>query len=336
MKLTMDLGPRSYDIIIKRGALGRVGMLANLTGRVLLVTDEGIPAKYVRRVLAQCGQGQVVALKAGHLHKSMEAWHQVLAQLQAGGFCRGDMVVTLGGGTVSNVGGFAAACYQRGTPVCHLPTTTAGQLGAAVGGRTGIDVAGGIGNVGAFYQPQLVAVDPELLSTLPARHRASGLVQAVKTGLVASRELYEALEAGDGAAAIERVIYLCLRAKKTLVEQDEQNQRGQRLLDFGATVGLALQQVAGGEGGLLPGECAALGMLPMIESRTLLRRTRALLKKLGLPLRAGCDKPALLEAIRAGCGAGGLFQVVRVKQPGQGYIETMDYEELRLLVDPEG
>lgn len=330
MKLTMELGARSHDIIIKRGSLGRAGMLANLTGRVLLVTDDGVPAAYVNQVRQQCGRPEVLVLRRGEQNKTPAAWLLVLERLQALGFGQSDMVAAVGGGMVGDIAGFAAACFAYGMPWCHFPTTTLAQVDAAIGGRTGFELADSFGNIGAYHQPIIVIIDPDTLATLPPRHHASGLAEALKTGLVGSGELFEALENGPPAAAIERVVYLSVRCKKSYVEQDETGRGVRRLLDFGYTLGLGIKAQLGGT--LLHGECIALGMLPMLESRTLRRRVKAAMKKLGLPLCAAVDNEKLLAHVQK-TATGGACRVVRVKKPGQGYLDTVSLEELRLLLD---
>ena len=133
MKLTMRLGPRSYDIILSRGALGRLGQLANLMNRrVLVVTDDGVPAQHADTVLAQCTQGWKLVLPQGEASKSFAGLERITRALLEQGFTRGDVVVAVGGGVVGDLAGFAAAVYMRGIAFINCPTTTLSQIDSSI------------------------------------------------------------------------------------------------------------------------------------------------------------------------------------------------------------
>ena len=284
MKLTMRLGVRSYDIIIKQGGLSRVGQLINLNRRVLVVSDTGVPEAYLKTVLAQCREGVPVVLPQGEGTKSLECFGQLLTVMLEHGFTRGDAVLALGGGVVGDLAGFAAASYMRGVTFINCPTTTLSQIDSSIGGKTAINLAGTKNTVGAFYQPSLVVADPDTLKSLPERHFINGLAEAVKAGLIADEGLFELFETEDAHEKIEEIVYRSLVMKKNVVERDEREAGLRATLNFGHTLGHAIES-ANHLGGLYHGECVALGMLPMIEDASLRRRTRAVYKKLGLPSR---------------------------------------------------
>lgn len=332
MKLTVNLGPRSYPIVIRRGALEKAGLLANLNRKVMVVSDDGVPERYVKTLLRQCGEGHLCVLPQGEASKSPAAWQTVLQRMLAAGFGRADAVAAVGGGMAGDLAGFAAACYMRGVAFFQFPTTTLAQIDSSIGGKTALNLGGAKNVVGAFHQPSLVVADPDTLATLPPRHRANGLAEALKTALIGSGELMGIMEREDTEANIERILYLCLEYKKGVVERDETEQGERRLLNFGHTIGHGIE-AACGLAGLLHGECVALGMLPMIENRVLRRRTRSVMQKLGLPLSAPCTAADILRAIPADKKRqGGSYTVVRVKAPGHGYTEQADFEEIELLV----
>ena len=197
MKLTMRLGVRSYDIIIKQGGLSRVGQLINLNRRVLVVSDTGVPEAYLKTVLAQCREGVPVVLPQGEGTKSLECFGQLLTVMLEHGFTRGDAVLALGGGVVGDLAGFAAASYMRGVTFINCPTTTLSQIDSSIGGKTAINLAGTKNTVGVFYQPSLVVADPDTLKSLPERHFINGLAEAVKAGLIADEGLFELFETED-------------------------------------------------------------------------------------------------------------------------------------------
>lgn len=324
-KLTMNLGPRSYDIILKRGALENLYQFARLDRRVAIVTDSGVPEAYARRVADQCQDARIITVPQGETSKSLKILETVLRQMLDFGMGRGDLVVAVGGGVVGDLAGFAASIYMRGVDFINCPTTTLSMIDSSIGGKTAVDLGDTKNIVGTFWQPKLVIVDPDTLSTLPQRHFVNGLAEAVKAALLADPELFSIFEQGDVDARIDEIIYRCLRFKKNIVEQDETEQGMRKALNFGHTLGHGIEAVRGIKGrrttGLYHGECVALGMLPMIESKTLQKRVRAVYRRLGLPLRASYDKQKVLAEMlhdkKAQAG-----QITLIKVPGLGCWRT--------------
>lgn len=324
-KLTMNLGPRSYDIILKRGALENLYQFARLDRRVAIVTDSGVPEAYARRVADQCRDAHIITVPQGEASKSLKILETVLRQMLDFGMGRGDLVVAVGGGVVGDLAGFAASIYMRGVDFINCPTTTLSMIDSSIGGKTAVDLGDTKNIVGTFWQPKLVIVDPDTLSTLPQRHFVNGLAEAVKAALLADPELFSIFEQGDVDARIDEIIYRCLRFKKNIVEQDETEQGMRKALNFGHTLGHGIEAVRGIKGrrttGLYHGECVALGMLPMIESKTLQKRVRAVYRRLGLPLRASYDKQKVLAEMlhdkKAQAG-----QITLIKVPGLGCWRT--------------
>ena len=322
MKMTMNLGTRSYDIILKRGCLSNLHQFTDLTHRrVFVLTDSGVPAEYARTVAAQCANGTVYTIPQGEGSKCLKVYGQVLTAMLEFGMDRKDLLVAVGGGVVGDLGGFCAASYMRGIDFVNCPTTTLAQIDSSIGGKTAIDLGSAKNIVGAFWQPQVVLVDPDTLATLPRRQYINGLAEAVKSGLIADPELFGIFETGDVDKDIETIIYRSLLVKKKIVEQDERESGARKALNFGHTIGHGIEAVKGVRGrrtnGLYHGECVALGMLPMIEDRSLQKRTRAVLRKLGLPVRTGVDKHKVLEYMRHDKKSGGKsITVIRV--PGLG------------------
>ena len=324
-KLTMNLGPRSYDIILKRGALENLYQFARLDRRVAIVTDSGVPEAYARRVADQCRDARIITVPQGEASKSLKILETVLRQMLDFGMGRGDLVVAVGGGVVGDLAGFAASIYMRGVDFINCPTTTLSMIDSSIGGKTAVDLGDTKNIVGTFWQPKLVIVDPDTLSTLPQRHFVNGLAEAVKAALLADPELFSIFEQGDVDARIDEIIYRCLRFKKNIVEQDETEQGMRKALNFGHTLGHGIEAVRGIKGrrttGLYHGECVALGMLPMIESKTLQKRVRAVYRRLGLPLRASYDKQKVLaEMLHDNKAQAG--QITLIKVPGLGCWRT--------------
>ena len=204
-KLTMNLGERSYDIIVKRGSLENLYQFARLDRRVAVVTDSGVPAQYAQMVADQCKDATIITVPQGEASKSFKILETVLRQMLDFGMGRGDLVVAVGGGVVGDLAGFAASIYMRGIDFINCPTTTLSMIDSSIGGKTAVDLGDTKNIVGAFWQPKLVIVDPDTLSTLPRRHFINGLAEAVKAGLLADPELFSIFEKEDEKKTIEIV-----------------------------------------------------------------------------------------------------------------------------------
>ncbi len=341
MKMTMNLGTRSYDIILKRGCLSNLHQFADLTHRrVFVLTDSGVPAEYAKTVADQCANGIVYTIPQGEGSKCLKVYGQVLNAMLEFGMDRRDLLVAVGGGVVGDLGGVCAASYMRGIDFVNCPTTTLAQIDSSIGGKTAIDLGSAKNIVGAFWQPQVVLVDPDTLATLPRRQYINGLAEAVKAGLIADPELFGIFENGDVDKEIETIIYRSLLVKKKIVEQDERESGARKALNFGHTIGHGIEAVKGVRGrrtnGLYHGECVALGMLPMIEDKSLQKRTRAVLRKLGLPVRTGVDKHKVLEYMRHDKKSGGKsITVIRVPGLGCWRADTLPMTQLPALLGLE-
>lgn len=322
MKLTMNLGDRSYDIIMKRGCLANLYQFTNVVNRrVFILTDSGVPRQYAETVLSQCPNGTIFTVPQGEASKSLRTYGQVLQAMLDFSMTRRDLLVAVGGGVIGDLGGFCAASYMRGIDFVNCPTTTLSQIDSSIGGKTAIDLGETKNIVGAFWQPRVVLVDFDTLTTLPHRHFVNGLAEAVKMGLIADAELFGLFECENPEENIERIIYRSLRVKKNVVENDEREQGMRACLNFGHTIGHGIEAVKGIRGrrtnGLYHGECVALGMLPMIEDKALLKRVRAVYRTLGLPTRTGVDRHRVLGYMQHDKkSGGGSITVIRV--PGLG------------------
>lgn len=328
MTLTMDLGPHSYDIVIERGCLERAGELLELDRRVLIVTDEGVPAQYARALAAQCRAAYIECVPRGEDSKSFPVLERLLTAMLRAGFGRGDCVCAVGGGMAGDLAGFAAACYMRGVDFYNIPTTMLSQVDSSIGGKTAVNLDGIKNAVGAFYQPKKVLVDAATLDTLPPRQVSAGLAEAVKAGLIADAALFEMFETG-AAGNIERVVAASLRMKKAVVERDEKEQGLRKILNFGHTIGHGIESVTG----LLHGECVALGMIPLCAP-SVRARLLPVLERLGLPTSVKADPEqvyrAMLHDKKAG---GGLITVIGVEQVGVCRLESVTPAALRPLID---
>ena len=326
MVLHLDLPQNGYDIILERGALSRVGELLKLDRRVLIVTDEGVPAEYAERVASQCRFPVIVTVPMGEGSKSFPVLEQLCRRMLAEGFSRSDCVVAVGGGVVGDLAGFAAASFMRGIDFYNIPTTVLSQVDSSIGGKVAINLDKIKNIVGAFHQPRCVVIDPEVLKTLPQRQIANGLSEAVKMSLTSDAELFAIFEAGRAEDEIDLVIERSLRVKKYMVEQDERESGLRRILNFGHTLGHGIE-AAEDLHGLYHGECVALGMIPMC-SPDVRARLLPVLQSLGLPTEMGQDLEVVLEhASHDKKCEGGDISVIRVESVGTFEMKRMPMED---------
>ena len=330
--LHMALGADSYDILLQRGLLAQAGTLLNLGRKVLVVTDSGVPAQYAAQLAAQCAAPVLVTVQQGESAKSFDGLQTLLGAMLDAGFHRSDCVVAVGGGVVGDLAGFAAATYMRGVDFYNIPTTSLSQVDSSIGGKTAINFNGVKNIVGAFYQPRRVLVDPDLLATLPPRQLAAGFAEAIKAGMIADEALLALFETGAAEARLEEVLLRALRVKKDVVEQDEKEASLRRILNFGHTLGHGIESVYG-LGGLLHGECVALGMLPMCKTPALRQRLSSVLARYHLPTHAAFDPDLVFAAV---ChdkkGAGSKTAIVEVETAGHALVRTVENETLHQLL----
>ena len=278
-ELYVDLPGRGYEVVLSRGGLHHAGELCDLDRRVLVVTDSGVPGQYAKTVMAQCQEPTLAILPAGEASKTLASYEKLLRILLERGFTRGDCVVAVGGGVVGDLAGFAASTYLRGIGFYNMPTTLLSAVDASVGGKNGIDFLGVKNQVGVFRQPDKVLIDPDTFSTLPERQISAGMAEVIKMAATSDPALFSLCERAT-VADLPAIIRAAVAIKRDVVEADEREGGLRRVLNFGHTVGHAIESLAGGR--LLHGECVALGMLPMCAPAVRERLT-ALYGRYGLP-----------------------------------------------------
>jgi 3-dehydroquinate synthase len=271
--VTVDLGRRSYDILIGRGVVDRAGaeIAARLPdARAAVVTDETVARLHLEALtlsLAAAGIEHVtITVPAGEETKSLAGFGKVTDALLAAHIERNDIVIALGGGVVGDLAGFAAAVVLRGVRVVQIPTTLLAQVDASVGGKTGINTPRGKNLVGAFHQPSLVLADSGILDSLPPRIFNAGYAEVAKYGLIGDAKFFAWLEANWRAIAAgwperEQAIAVSCRAKAATVSADERDEGVRALLNFGHTFGHALEAATGYSDRLFHGEGVAIGMV---------------------------------------------------------------------------
>lgn len=297
----VNLGSRSYDILVCRGLLAESGpriKAAGLTGRAALVTDAKVAPHYLESVassLAEAGyESTFHVFPAGEGSKSLSQTEALCRELMQGGHDRSSFVVALGGGVTGDLAGFVASIFYRGIPFVQIPTTIVSQVDSAVGGKTGVNTPEGKNLLGAFHQPRLVLTDPDTLLTLPGREFREGFAEVIKHAAIRDEAMLDELEKldPDQQEVPADLIARNVAIKARIVEEDEQERSGTRaLLNFGHTIGHGIEASVP-YGTLLHGEAISLGIraaLKLSEDRAGLHpeaseRLLNLLRHFRLPL----------------------------------------------------
>lgn len=302
--LNVNLAERAYPIHIGRGVLCQPELLApHLRGRsVAVVSNTTVAPLYLARLRATLARLDIqpleIVLPDGEVYKEWQTLNLIFDALLEAHCERGTTLIALGGGVIGDMGGFAAACYQRGMPFIQMPTTLLAQVDSSVGGKTAINHPLGKNMIGAFYQPRLVLADIGTLETLPERELHAGLAEVIKYGLIRDAEFLDWLEAHmPGLMArdenlLEEAVYRSCAHKAEVVVADEREQGERALLNLGHTFGHAIE--AGlGYGKWLHGEAVAAGTVMAAHLSALLgylsaaevERVETLLAAAGLPVR---------------------------------------------------
>ena len=322
MNIHMNLQQDSYDIVVERGILKKAAELLNLSRRVLVVTDSGVPAVYAQTVAAQAKDAVICTVETGENSKSLEVFGKLLSTMLEHGFSRKDCVVAVGGGVVGDLSGFAASAYMRGIDFYNIPTTLLSQIDSSIGGKTAINMDGVKNIVGAFYQPKKVLIDPDLLQTLPQRQISNGLAEAVKMALTSDTALFELFETKEIEENLDEIIIRSLNIKKNVVEQDEKEAGLRKILNFGHTIGHGIES-SENLSELYHGECVALGLIPMC-GEAIRGRVVEVLKKCGLYRKLQYDWDKITEAAFHDKKAdGNSVTVTLVPEVGQFELKTL-------------
>jgi len=348
----VELGASAYQVHIGAGALDRLGEVAAAAGLSgagsAIITDSNVARLYLeraRRSLAAAGFEPIeIELAAGEASKSSATLEQVYDRMVEARLNRKSVVFALGGGVIGDLAGFAAATFLRGLPLIQVPTTVVAQVDSALGGKTGINHRAGKNLIGAFYQPRMIVADVALLASLPEREFREGLAEVIKYGAIMDAPMFADLEREMGAilaretGGLDQMVYRSLRHKGSVVERDEREGGLRAILNFGHTVGHALEAAAG-YGQYLHGEAVAIGMVVAARLSSLhaglaggeVERVAALLTKAGLPTAMPSDwrSENFLQALeldkkRAGKG----IEFVLLDKLGHALTRRLRFEEI--------
>lgn len=346
-KLVVNLGERSYSLLIEKGILDQVGeKIRDIYNgkKLVIVTDEHVNKHYGNKIaenLKQC-QYEVhrIVLPPGEETKSFQMLTEIYNQFLDCKLTRSDLIVALGGGVIGDIAGFAASTYLRGVPYVQIPTSLLAQVDSSVGGKVAVDLARGKNLVGSFYHPKLVLIDPNVLHTLEDRFFWDGMAEVIKYGCIKDGKLFNELKGYQTKAQImeniEQIIYRCCEIKKDIVEKDERDTGERMLLNFGHTLGHAIETFYQYKK-YTHGEAVAIGMVEIckraeekgLTASSMVEEIKELVTQYHLPYRLElADITPVLDTIQLDKkNINNVLNVILLKHLGQSYIyeTTIDF-----------
>lgn len=331
MKLNVYLENHSYPIYIERNAIQKVHEYIPVSRKIAIITDTGVPEKWVNIVKEQCPDSFICTIPQGEQSKCFDQYKHLLEEMISHNMSRKDSIIAVGGGVVGDLAGFVAASYMRGIDFYNIPTTVLSQVDSSVGGKVAIDMGSYKNIVGAFWQPKTVIIDPNVLSTLSLRQQHNGLCEALKMGLILDDHLVSLFE--QDTLDIDTIITRSIELKRDVVQQDERESNLRKILNFGHTIGHAIES-AYGLNTYLHGECVAMGMLFFIEDKTLKQRVLNIYKKLDLPQVPDYDTATLLEYVTHDKKSNhNTVSTVLVEQSGSYIIKELSFKEIQEVLE---
>lgn len=346
-KLKVNTG-RKYEIIIDRGIINHCGEYIKKVSsptRIAVVTDSNVHALYSQSVITSLKQsGFIVSefvFKAGETSKNFRTIEAIYSHLADNNITRKDMILALGGGVTGDMAGFAAATYLRGIEFVQVPTSLLAQVDSSVGGKTGYDISQGKNLVGAFWQPSVVLIDPDTLSTLPERYLNDGMAEVIKYGCIKSAGLFRLLKKGRDELDIENIIHRCVSIKRDVVQKDEKESGERKLLNFGHTIGHALEKIYEYKK-LSHGEAVAIGMVMMTKAserdgyspKGTANKIAELCEMYNLPTHDDSEVRDIAFAAQSDKKSSGHnIDVVILKSIGDATVSTMDLKDFQQYID---
>ena len=338
--ITVEAG-KSYPIYIENNILSKAGDLiaAAPATKIAVISDSNVFPLYGETLTARLTAAGLTALtyvlEAGEAAKTTDTVMDIVRFFAENELTRSDIAVALGGGVTGDLTGFAAAIYLRGIDYVQIPTSLLAQVDASVGGKTAVNLPQGKNLCGAFHQPLMVLIDPTVLHTLPPRCFADGMAEAIKMGCIKSAALFQTLAHGEAADPIENIIFECVRLKAEVVARDEKEHGERALLNFGHTIGHAIERLHGYA--VSHGEAVAAGMVMMTrasEQNGLTEpgtadRIAAVLRQYGLPVEDTHSLKDIIAAMRADKKrTGDTINLILLNKIGEGVLYPLAYDAL--------
>ena len=327
-KVHISLKENGYDVLIQKGLLNSIDEYIDKTKEIVIITDDNIPRKYLNIIKPKLNNPLTLFVPQGEQSKSMETAYLLLNKLVENKITRGVLIIALGGGVIGDLAGFVASIYMRGVDYIQIPTTLLSQIDSSVGGKVGINAEEMKNAIGSFKQPKLVLIDPNTLETLTDRQISSGVSEMIKYGVIANKQLFLDVLTEDIFQNIEDYIYECVSIKKRIVVEDEFDYGLRQLLNFGHTIGHAIEQYSNYD--LLHGEAVSIGMVLMSKDKPYYKLLLEVLNKYNLPTSYEYDKASIYNYIVTDKKASKHnLNIIIAEELGKGLIKTIKTIEIK-------
>ncbi len=354
-KLEVNLPSNKYDILIEEGIINNIGKEISkiYSGeKIAIITDENVDEFYGDIVYKSLKDKNFhvlkVVLRPGEESKKVDSLMKLYNELLDFNLNRGSLIIALGGGVIGDLTGFCAATLLRGIPYVQIPTSLLAQIDSSIGGKVAIDLPRGKNLIGNFYHPKAVYIDPKVLKTLDRRYLNDGLGEAIKYGAIKDKNLFYRLEKIENYEELfnnmEYIIYNCCDIKRSIVEKDEKDIGERMILNFGHTIGHALEKLQDYQG-LSHGEAVSVGMYTIVARCEELKlckagassRIKDLLDKFNLPHSIGSEsKEDIIKAIGVDKkNIGSFINLILIRDIGEGFIHKIPSKELEKFISRE-
>ncbi len=346
--LKVNLPNNQYKIYIEKGLLHKVGeMIAYIskTGRAAIITDINVNRLYgnqLKDILEKSGlQVKIIYVESGEKSKSLITAEKIYNKLLDFNITRNDLIIAFGGGVVGDLTGFVASTYLRGVPYIQIPTSLLAQVDGSVGGKVAVNLTRGKNLIGSFYHPIAVFIDTELLNTLDKRYLHDGMSEVIKYGCIKDKKLFDDImkceTKNDVISYIDEIVYTCCNIKREIVEKDERDLGDRMILNFGHTIGHAIEKYFK-YSRYTHGEAVAIGMYNItrkseemgITEKGTADAIKNILKKYKLPYNMpDVDREAIIKAIKLDKkNKGEKLNIILLKEIGEAYIQEIDIEDI--------
>ncbi len=334
---------KEYNILLSRGLVNNCGEYISEISKaknVLVISDTNVFKFYGDTVLKSLNENGFSCFthifEAGEQSKTLSTVHDIYNTLATNNFSRSDLIVALGGGVTGDMSGFVASTFLRGIKFVQIPTSLLAQVDSSVGGKTGVDIKQGKNLIGAFWQPSLVLIDPTTLNTLPDLYFNDGMAEVIKYGCIKDENLFKTLENNDAKTIIDDIIFRCVDIKREVVENDEHEKGERMLLNFGHTLGHALEKVYNFET-LTHGQAVSIGMYLIcnafekngITQKGSTQRLLNLIKKYNLPFNDDTPINTIIDnCLNDKKSSGDNMNLIVLNKIGDSFVKEMPKKDI--------
>ncbi len=328
VKINIPIKDNSYDVIISRGILNEIDSYIDLDRQIVIITDDFIPKVYLNAIKEKMLNPLIFEIPQGESSKSMEIAYSIIDEMVDSKITRKCLVIALGGGVVGDLAGFISSIYMRGVDFIQIPTTLLSQIDSSIGGKVGINSSNMKNSIGSFLQPKIVLIDPNTLKTLAQREIHNGIGEMIKYGLIADKSLFIDICENNIFSNIEDYIEKCIKIKKDLIVKDVFDNGERQLLNFGHTIGHAVEQFS--KYNLLHGEAVSIGMAKMAINKPYYSKLVDVLHKYNLPYDYDYDLETVYNYIKTDKKASkNTINLVLVDEVGKGYMKNISINKIK-------